>query len=389
MNDNSLIKDIGRSYIVSSFIPAALFITIASLIFKDFSPSFLLRRLVNNDELLIGQWALVVILTVWLGFALYSGWHWTVKLYEGYFFPRILQRFLTGQIKTRLRRLMRRIRRYKKLTKRDNLSPDEEEELRKLENVVLGDYRIVEIDFPINGQLLPTRFGNILRAAENYPFDRYNIESISLFPRLVFVLPKSYQEQLEESNNRMIFLLNSSFLAFLIGGFAIFVTLLRIPCYILNPGLLHSSFLSNIDFSICTINSDPSNFFQMGFSHLTEIKYFMLGLAFIGLGYGLYHVMVTIAREFSNVVRSSFDLYRYDLLAALKIPLPSDFVDEKAKWYNLSNFIIAGDGGISPIKPDFEPTPKEKADKPNEPQTPSRSNMTRTIIINNVRRKKK
>ena len=39
---------------------------------------------------------------------------------------------------------------------------------------------------------MPTRLGNILRAAEDYPLDRYEINAIVVWPRLYAVLPDSF-----------------------------------------------------------------------------------------------------------------------------------------------------------------------------------------------------
>lgn len=389
VNENtSLIKDIGRSFLVSSFIPAALYLAVATLIFKDFSPSFLTRRIIQNDELYIGQWSIIILLTSWLGFTLYSGWHWTVSLYEGYLFPKQLSNFLSKQVRKNFKRRTWRIRKFKRLAEIENPTPEEIRERRKLEDQVLADYAKVEIDFPMGGNFLPTRLGNILRAAERYPFDRYQIESLNLFPRLVQVFPKDFQNNLEESNNKFIFLLNSSFLSYGIGLVAILVSFLRLPCYLFNPNLLAHGLLSGYGNFFCTRNDVPINFFQQGFTYLTEWKYFWIGVAFILLGRILYEITLTITREFSKIIRSGFDLYRYDLMRALSIPIPKEFENEKISWLKVSNFIIAGEDGISEITPEIKPpaTPENHGEIQTQPVS---LNVSGNLSVNNKKIQKK
>jgi len=93
--ENSLIKDIGRSYIVSSFIPAALFISASVLIFKEYLSIPSITGSSSDKDLFLGQWFIFTVVTVWVAFSLYSISDWTVRLFEGYFFPKPIKVVLT------------------------------------------------------------------------------------------------------------------------------------------------------------------------------------------------------------------------------------------------------------------------------------------------------
>ena len=83
MDDTSIIKEIGRSYIVSSLLPAGFFITLGIFIYRSIIPEILLTA-VPFDQFSVSVLVLYSTVVMWVGFALYSIVHWTVRVYEGY-----------------------------------------------------------------------------------------------------------------------------------------------------------------------------------------------------------------------------------------------------------------------------------------------------------------
>ena len=96
MNQQSFLKELGRSYIVSAFFPSAFFVSVGILLFRGFIPASLENQFWSNklDEWGSGQWVISVVLILWVAFLLYSANDVTVKFFEGYLMPDYLRRFL-------------------------------------------------------------------------------------------------------------------------------------------------------------------------------------------------------------------------------------------------------------------------------------------------------
>lgn len=354
MNDYSFIKDIGRSYIVSSFIPAALFVTIGTLIFIDFAPSFITGGFIENDQFYyITKWGILIIILTWVSFALYSGWHFTVQLFEGYYIKEnFLGKWLTKSHKRRVKKGSRAIRKTYRLQQMDEegLTDEIGAKIIKWQPRAKQAFLSLESWYPVSmhdkklSWIMPTRLGNVLRSGEFYPKNKYGFDGILIWPRLVHLFPKTYSDQLEESNNKFIFLLNSAFLSWLIGLMCLAVSLIRFPCTVLNTSWLKSAYLKPYSNFFCPSTFTQSqNFFQRGFSHLDGGDYFLLGILFIALGYLIYRISVIAAVEFSKIIRSGFDLYRFELLKALHQRIPKDLDEERAIWEKICHILISGD----------------------------------------------
>lgn len=59
----------------------------------------------------------------------------------------------------------------------------------------------------------PTAFGNALRAVEVYPAEIYGADAISLWPRLLTVVPPAFQAQIDDAKSRVDFFFNLSVLS--------------------------------------------------------------------------------------------------------------------------------------------------------------------------------
>jgi hypothetical protein len=180
--------------------------------------------------------------------------------------------------------------------------------------------------------LLPTRLGNVLRASEYYADERYKLNSLIMFPKLLHVFPPHFVNELEDKNNRFIFLLHSSLLAYIIGSIALFLGTIN---RIFTPLCTNPSKWNNNPFC-------EDGFISRGFSVLSASEYVIVGVSFLIVGYILYRIGVAAAREFALQIRAGFDLYRFDLLRQLNHRLPTNLNDEKHIWEKLSEYFVAG-----------------------------------------------
>ena len=216
MNDSNFLKEIGRSYIVSSFLPSALFLSLASILFRGFIPRAVLSGIQDENNLFGKEWIWGLIITFWIAFYLFSSVDWTVKLFEGYYFPEGWQSALRELFRFfRFVPASKYYREFNHIKSKKRPSAKDVKRIPDLRLQALTEMQALEIQSPLDeDNLMPTRLGNVLRASEIYAHERYDIEGITIWPRLFQILPSQFVKNLEEKNNHLLFLLNSSLLAY-------------------------------------------------------------------------------------------------------------------------------------------------------------------------------
>jgi hypothetical protein len=173
-------------------------------------------------------------------------------------------------------------------------------QLKRLETDQLDAQVQLTLNFPPEGQILPTGMGNVIAAFENYPKDRYGIDAVALWPRLMPILDKQgYAAFVERQKLPFDFLLN---LTALTGIFAVEYMYVRL--------------------------------YYAG--QMPWLELLVLGLAV----YILYRVATTSAFYWGSTVMVAFDLHRMHLWQALLLKLPATFADEKSRWTSISEFMI-------------------------------------------------
>jgi hypothetical protein len=347
--NESFLKEIGRSYIVSSFLPSAVFVTIGLLLFRGFLPAKWVTQFAANSIYHASGWILGLLLILWVAFFLFSSNDFTVKLFEGYFIPKAISNWIVENIlaerhlkgaknyfdyaerKTRIEDIKNSGKRVKK---------EEERQLSFLWTDAFRELQDLEVRSPIEVEnLLPTRLGNVLRSSEIYAAERYWIEELNIWPRLFSILPQAFLKNLEEKNNQFMFLLNSAFLAFVNAAI----------CFLFCAGGLPCRFLPNL--APCFWVRQHSGFFSIGYDYISPLGFLFIGITLVAFGYMLYWVAVNSAEDFGMLIRAGFDLYRNDLLKQLNWKLPKNIDDERDTWIQISRFFIAESRmQIGPIK---------------------------------------
>jgi len=159
-----------------------------------------------------------------------------------------------------------------------------------------------------------------------------------LWPRLLQLLPKDLKDQLEEKNNQMVFTLNSSLLCYILGSASVIAGVVRLfnQIWIKFSGY-HSS--------------TPANFFDRGFINISPYEYICIGTLFVIAAYFAYRLSIPTAENFGLLIRTSYDLYRFELLRQLNHPIPKSIQQEKNSWEKISEYMIAGDRlGFQPVE---------------------------------------
>ncbi len=99
-----------------------------------------------------------------------------------------------------------------------------------------------------------------------------------------------------------------------------------------------------LDFSILTLTLTVATVFAWSVFLLFDGRSLWTALAVIGLGpvvaYGWLGIVHASYSGFAETVRSAIDLHRFELLAALRHPLPASTDDEKDAWAAVSRLSI-------------------------------------------------
>lgn len=174
--------------------------------------------------------------------------------------------------------------------------------------------------------LMPTRLGNVLRAAEEYSWLAYNLDAPTIWPRLVQVLPSEFASQLEGASMPLISML---FCATLSGVFAV-------------TGGAWALF--------------------GGERWLLALAVLLGGIA---LSVACYESAAQRAGEYGTLIRAAFDLYRHKLLKEIGLNVPKSLAQERQLWAQLGDWWYTYDvpleglaGQEAPPAPS-EPQPQE------------------------------
>ena len=146
---------------------------------------------------------------------------------------------------------------------------------------------------------LPTRLGNLLRAAEEHAYQRYGLEITVVWPRLWLVLPEVTRTELTHARQTLderVGLLIWGLLFSLWGGLAWWA----VPI-----GLL--------------------------------------------VALGAYWGVWTAAGIYAELLRSAFDLHRFALYEALRWSYPSKTVEERLQGEQLTQYLFRGPSSVLPV----------------------------------------
>jgi hypothetical protein len=173
------------------------------------------------------------------------------------------------------------------------------------------DYEFIYMNYPRDRNLnapdaasrpeyiMPTRLGNIIKAAELYPGDegRYGMDAVFFWPRLYQVIPDNARSSLVDVRTSLALMLNICTLAL---------------------GLAVGTLIAP---TVTTIKSAADFWTTAACSAV--------------VAWLAYRSALGPARVYGELVRSMYDLYRGDLLAKLGFALPDTLADERELWKNL------------------------------------------------------
>jgi hypothetical protein len=173
--------------------------------------------------------------------------------------------------------------------------------------------------------LLPTSFGNTLRAFEVYPRVMYGLEGIDGWPRILAVLPKDYRELIDDAKAQVDWWVNLSVL----------------------------SFVFLIEFWIVVF----STFGLRSAWYLTLLNILVPLALLVLLNWFFSWRATSAAAGWGDYVKSAFDLYRFDLIEKMGLTPPANRKTEKELWTKISQSIVFR-------RPDMLPPLNKQEDSP-------------------------
>lgn len=239
----------------------------------------------------VTQIAILVIIMFFIGFTAKLVEHLQIeiiRLSEGYL-PSFLISLQVRWSKYWKRKIKDKNKQLSELVEKELLQKeplDEHEKIRKCRM----DEDIARLPKE-DRNVMPTLLGNLLSAAEEYPEVRYGLNSIVCWPRLYHLLPEVLRHSINMERNR----LNES--ACLLAWSVLF---------------------------------------------LVWVIWKWWALLSLMIAWIAYRKMVTAAAIYGDLIRSAFDLCRFDLYKALSWPLPNSPENEEKYGKGLTIFLFRG-----------------------------------------------
>jgi hypothetical protein len=306
--------------ILGTLLPVAIFVTLGLVFGQPITPTSV--PLVSALQTLDKQWFTITVTAtiIVLSGLLYNLNTPIIRLYEGYpWRGSAIGKWRIGQIQKRLDRATQLRDRIK--TALDILNKNQVDK-NLVEQLQLWRTRVSVLThsgLPSRSQILPTRLGNAIKAFEEYPYLQYGMDAITLWPRIVAVTSKDYLTGIDDAKTSLDFFLNASFLSAITSA-----VLLLIGLAFKRP------FANDLTFILWAVE--------------------VAGLAVAS--WLFYRSSISRAAGWGEMVKSTFDLYRWALLKQLGYS--QKFVtrqSERDTWREISQQIIYQDPANRPPMP--------------------------------------
>lgn len=334
------LEKLGSNFLVAAMIPSLSLVVASILVFDPIIHTTKLFEEQSSTYQLVGFGLLLFIFTAIIGFTLTALNTYVLKLFEGYaFFHRIpfmrtrLLRFHQRKARVLLSRRESLKRQIQEIGRSADKSPTTKTLTRNLRREYYSVASEYDHLYPSNpDEILPTQFGNILKASEQYPGTRYGFDGVEFWPRLIHVIPKEYQQTIDNSRNELSFLVNMSMLSI------VFVFLCMVAIF----------------FSLYNSPVEVSNSELFVAAAGISLRYIIAAaFAFVGNVF-FYKAAIYSVSSFGLMIRSAYDLFRMDLLKKYQLKQPSNSREEFYAWKELNEFVVLGKHSLTFKQLDYQ-----------------------------------
>lgn len=262
------------------------------------------------------------------------------------------------------------------------LSDEVDHQLKKLQVQRDDLYRNLSLYYPPQDYIMPTRLGNVLKAAELYSWERYQIDSVVIWSRLESDIPDAFSAPLQDAKTSLDLITTlAAFLLFFGVPLACWVALrtaVPLPWWI--PLLLALiAFLPRLYIPlglalVSLILSLLALWLPLARGTLLILDHFqvlILGLLVVSFLFWLsYTNAVQAALAYGEKIRAAIDLYRWSVLKDLHLQTPKDLEEERTMWKEVNSFLYRS---LPPDQRYYRYAQEEKTDVSSSSKTEKQS----------------
>ncbi|MFB7645695.1 hypothetical protein ACFC0S_00405 [Streptomyces sp. NPDC056084] len=284
-------QDHGRRFSITGTIPtlAVLFTVLAELAAGAPTQMPSRKQLVSSLQSLVpGEWVLLFLGVIIAALLLQPLQQQLVRWLEGYPLTRGVGVLLGRPLIARWRRRWERLN-----TLQQRVDPRPED----LPVMVEAAARLAKLPRAPE-RLMPTRLGNMLRAAEDRPAETYGLDTVAAWPELYAVLPERTASLVDDARDQLDMTCRMTAAFTVMGG--------------LSAAILPFS------------------------------RWTFLAVAFLLASALTYRSAISAAENYGRLVNTAVNLHRFDLLTAFHLPLPAGPDEERARFRALSSRLRQG-----------------------------------------------
>ncbi len=238
------------------------------------------------------------------------------------------------------------------------------QDVRASRGVVQQRLFLLYPDEPVD--VVPTRIGNIMAAAEQHPRIRYGLDPVVIWSRLQPLLPEAFAEALKDAKASVDLMLTLAAYLLLAG---LPITVFAAAHASLDQGrplafaalagaLIGTAMLYRAHRTVGLVGgiillAVPVTLFSatptgLGAVGLRVGVAASIGAGIIALSYGAYACACEASLSYAEQLRSAFDLHRRLVIEAMGLEAPDSLSSERELWLDIGVFLYRGDPPVSP-----------------------------------------
>lgn len=200
--------------------------------------------------------------------------------------------------------------------------------------------------------ILPTQLGNIIKAAEQYSQERYNLDAVLIWSRLQTFLPESFARILQSAKTSLDLMVTLSAYCLIFGiplstwlslhADSWFLSVVPLGFSVL-AFLMQQWWIGVVAIIASGFGEVLSRWPQAQLLPLIRLQVLLtLVSAILWVSRLSYQNALQAALTYGEQLKTAFDLYRWKALEALNIKLPANLTEERMLWDEVCKMLYRG-----------------------------------------------